>query len=122
MEGRQLLHVDPDFFAEEWRPPETSEACQRDMKQDASYLCIAKRVAENGVNSNRICPYLTPVFCISQDLYIFSHDFMHILHLMFHISHKLHLCLAAVQIVMFPVDTEICIAVQVICQESHAAL
>ena len=47
---------------------------------------------------------------------------MHILHLMFHICHKLHLCPAAVQIVMFPVDTEICIAVQVICQESHAAL
>ena len=35
---------------------ENPEVCLRDMKQYASYLCIAKRVAENGVNSNTIQP------------------------------------------------------------------
>ena len=52
-----LANENPEAAGAIWgRMHENPEVCQRDMKQDASYLCTAKRVAENGVNSNTIQP------------------------------------------------------------------
>ena len=53
---------------------------------------------------------------------VFFNDFLHCFPLLFHIFYQLELCSAAVKIMVFSVDLEVSVAVQVIGKEAHTAL
>ena len=58
-------------------------------------------------------------YCIFRGLHIFFHDFMHLAPLFLHIADQLELCSAPIQIMFLSMDLEVCISLQIICQETH---
>ena len=64
---------------------------------------------------------LTLILSAACCLHIFLNDLVHGIPLFLHILHQLELCPAAVEIMVFPVNLEIVIALQIIGEKAHSA-